>query len=64
MITQSRSWLFPWRWNIWKNKTRLGYMSKRRGQFVVYDLDGEEWFTAPSRQEALRRLQALQLVLS
>ena len=64
MITQSRSWLRPWRWNIWRNNTRLGYISKRRGQFVFYDLDGEPWFTAPSRQAALDRLRTLQLFLS
>ena len=63
MITLSRSWLRPWRWNIWRNKTRLGYISKQHGSYVVRDLDGEVSFTATSRQEALDRLQVLRVLL-
>ena len=64
MITLRRSWLRPWRWNIWRGDTRLGYVSKQPAQFVVHDLTGEPWFTASSKQEAVRRLEALQLLLS
>ena len=64
MITLSRSWLRPWRWSLQLNGRCVGCIVKQRGSYVVHDLDGEVWFTATSRQEALARLQALQLLLS
>ena len=64
MIRCSRSWFRPWRWSLRLHGRRVGSIVKQRGSYVVQDLTGEALYVAPSLQEAVRRLQALSVLLA